>query len=231
MKEELKGILKNNNAQEIGFSALHPSLVRGLDESYKTAISILSLLNASEIKKISNGPNHVYEADYERLNSLLTNQCHITVDYLKKAGYKAESIEHIIGSLDKTAKDTVNPHKTFAANAGMGWIGKSSLLVNKEYGSAFRIATVVTNAKIEPDNHVYKNYCGSCMVCRDTCPADAINGITCQRGITTRDQLFNAQKCFNKIVEYMTLLDTDSPICGICMRTCPWTEHYLKRIS
>ncbi len=64
-------------------------------------------------------------------------------------------------------------HKAVARMAGLGWQGKSLLLINPEYGPRVRLVTILTDMPLTPDGPV-KNRCGACLECVQACPASAI---------------------------------------------------------
>ena len=63
--------------------------------------------------------------------------------------------------------------RVFAAYAGLGWIGKHSLLINRDLGSWLLLAGVATTLPLEPDGLV-DDQCGACTLCLDACPTGAI---------------------------------------------------------
>ena len=68
------------------------------------------------------------------------------------------------------------PHKTIATKAGLGWIGKSALFTTKEYGSALRLSSVLTDAPLNIGKPVLKSRCGKSTECMAACPGGAISG-------------------------------------------------------
>src|SRR5205807_8766488 len=60
-----------------------------------------------------------------------------------------------------------------AATAGIGWHGKSTMLLNREFGTWFFLAEILTTLEFTPDT-AQKNYCGRCTRCIDACPTGAI---------------------------------------------------------
>jgi epoxyqueuosine reductase len=65
--------------------------------------------------------------------------------------------------------------KALAERAGIGWIGKHTVLVNRELGSWFVLGEIVTDLEIEPDA-AHENLCGACERCLESCPTRAIVG-------------------------------------------------------
>ena len=114
--------------------------------------------------------------------------------------------------------------RAWAQKAGIGWIGKNGNLINKQSGSFFFIATLITDLELEYDNALVKDYCGTCTKCIDECPTDAI----------LPDKVIDGSKC----ISYFTieLKDALIPItqkgkfdnwmfgCDVCQDVCPWNR-------
>jgi epoxyqueuosine reductase len=64
--------------------------------------------------------------------------------------------------------------RSWAKKTGLGWIGKNGNLLNKQSGSFFFIATLITDLELEYDAPFAKDYCGTCTKCIDSCPTEAI---------------------------------------------------------
>src|SRR5207247_2305208 len=64
--------------------------------------------------------------------------------------------------------------RTWAQRSGLGWIGKNGNLINKQKGSFFFIATLITDLPLQYDDPWAKDYCGTCTKCIDACPTEAI---------------------------------------------------------
>ncbi|GKU25207.1 epoxyqueuosine reductase [Clostridium folliculivorans] len=139
-----------------------------------------------------------------------------TADFIIAKGYKAfaQSERNLIhGFFDETTKTTSLPHKKIAMLAGLGWIGKSNLLVTKEYGSALCMCTVLTNAPIPIENQsIIMPKCGECTVCKDICPTGVIHGSTWKPGMN-RDLIVDVYHCDG---------------CLKCLINCPWTQKYMQ---
>jgi epoxyqueuosine reductase len=113
--------------------------------------------------------------------------------------------------------------RQWAQKSGVGWLGKNSLLLNKEMGSFFFLAELVIDLEVAPDPPMLKDYCGTCTKCIDACPTEAI----VQPGVV------DGSKC----ISYLTIeLKENIPAafkgkmenwvfgCDICQDVCPWNR-------
>jgi epoxyqueuosine reductase len=140
-----------------------------------------------------------------------------TAEYLQKRGYHAyaQSEANIgrNGYFDVQTKTSVLPHKTIALLAGLGWIGKNNLLITKDYGCAFCMCTVLTDAPMEVEKAPLTSpQCGECDICIQVCPVHAISGNTWTMD-RNRDGLVDVYRC---------------QACLKCLSHCPWTVRYGK---
>ena len=114
--------------------------------------------------------------------------------------------------------------RTWAARSGLGWIGKNGNLINKQRGSFYFIATLITDLELEPDDPYAKDFCGSCTKCIDACPTNAI----------LPNKVINGSHC----ISYFTIELKDEILpaelkgkfrdwifgCDICQDVCPWNR-------
>jgi epoxyqueuosine reductase len=114
--------------------------------------------------------------------------------------------------------------RAWAARAGLGWIGKHSLLLNRKYGSWFFLGVIICDLELEPDSPV-NEYCGDCTRCIEACPTGAI----------LPGRTIDATKCLS----YLTIELKNRPIppgfrgkmqnrvfgCDICQEVCPWNNN------
>ena len=114
--------------------------------------------------------------------------------------------------------------RTWAQRSGLGWVGKNGNLINKQMGSFFFIATLITDLNLVPDEPFAKDYCGTCSRCIDACPTDAI----------LPGKVVDGSKC----ISYFTIELKDMLIpnemkgkfenwmfgCDICQDVCPWNR-------
>jgi len=198
----------------------------------KNAVSIAVTLDPLVISEISKGPTIKYYQEYNRANNLLSDLCDHAADILITEGHKAVALEPTIKVVDLSNIDEHLPHKTVATKAGLGWIGKSALLITKRYGAAIRLASVLTDAGLDIATPVEESMCGDCRQCVDNCPAKAIKGNNWQLG-APRDSIYDAFACCETAINLSQRAGIQSTIgrvaiCGICINVCPWTQKYIS---
>jgi ferredoxin len=104
-----------------------------------------------------------------------------------------------------------------ALACGFGELGKHGSIINREYGSCFRLAAVFTDLPLledEPDTFGADDFCLRCQVCIDSCPVDAIGD--------EKQMVRGAEKWyvdFDKCLPYFA----ETHGCGICIAVCPWS--------
>ena len=109
-------------------------------------------------------------------------------------------------------------HKMAAHLAGLGWIGKSCLLVTPQAGPRVRWVTVLTDAPLQPTGSAMAERCGDCNACVDICPVEAFTGQPFYAD-EPRSARFDARKCDL----YLQQLEKGGspPVCGMCLYICP----------
>lgn len=114
--------------------------------------------------------------------------------------------------------------RSWAQKSGLGWVGKNGNLINKQYGSFFFIATLITDLELEYDDPFAKDYCGSCTKCIDACPTEAI----------LPDKVIDGSKCISYFTielkemlipgEMKNKFDNWMFGCDTCQDVCPWNR-------
>lgn len=114
--------------------------------------------------------------------------------------------------------------REFAEAAGLGWVGKNTLLLNKQWGSYFFLAALLVDIELEFDQPHHTSHCGSCTACLDNCPTDAF----------VAPYVLDANKCISHATIESPMLPDESVSenlrgwifgCDICQEVCPWNRR------
>ncbi len=114
--------------------------------------------------------------------------------------------------------------KVWAVKAGIGWMGKHTNVINKEFGSWIFLATIITNYAFEYSSPI-PDFCGSCTACIDACPTDAI----------VNEYIVDSNKCISYLTienkgeipkEFNGKFDNWIFGCDICQDVCPWNKKF-----
>lgn len=225
--EQLRELLLARGAALVGFAdlgELWPDVRRHLPRGVSIAMAIRPRI----VTQIETGPTREYFEEYERLNESLTQLARFAADYLAGLGYRAHPIESTVAYVDPATCWAPFQHKTVATRAGLGWIGKSAMLITREYGPAVRFSSVLTDAPLPVGKPVNSSLCGDCTNCVTICPARAIKGTNWQVGMF-REELYDAFACREMALKLAAKVGVSRTICGMCIATCPWTRHYVRR--
>lgn len=192
-QQKLQQKLIEAGAAAVGFADIsrHKSKT---DISYPYAVSIMYKLSYSIMDEIKNAPTYQYFSHYRIVNTQLDLLSLHAVRILEDNGFKAYPVaasQSIPNELDKYSG--VISHKLVAVESGLGFIGKSNLLVTERFGSRIRLASVLTDAPFETGSPI-KCLCGECDLCVKACPSGAISGKEYVLG-EARESIFNAAKC------------------------------------
>jgi len=227
LSSKIKSALHKRGASLVGFADLSemPANVRHFK---RFAVSIAVALDSSIIANIRKGPTQEYYSEYRKANASLSDLGKYTARMIRDYGYKGIAKAPTNVGIDPKTHSTALPHKTVATRAGLGWIGKCALLVTKEYGSAIRLTTVLTDAELETAIPVDKSLCGDCLICVNLCPGKAPSGKNWKANLH-RDKFFNPFTCRRTARKYARKIGIDDTVCGICISVCPWTKKYIKR--
>ena len=214
-------------ADIVGFGSLDqlPGQVR---EYLPVGISVAAVYPKEIIRGICNLPTLEYRQWYNTLNERLDSIVTRGAQMLHDMGHKAVAQTREYAGTGETEYNTALPYKTVATRAGIGWIGKSALLVTDRYGSALRLSSILTDAPLLTGQPVNKSRCADCMICANACPAGAVSGIEWEVGLY-RDEFFDPVKCRITACERAKQgFGGNTSICGKCIEICPHTQRYIN---
>lgn len=144
--------------------------------------------------------------------SLLMEKAALDVmGYLEERGYPA-LIVHTEDEFDPIRRMGLLSLKVLAKGAGLGWQGRSLLIISPEYGPIHRWIAVLTNMDLQADRPI-PNQCGDCSLCIDRCPKDALTLVPFDDHPQHREDVLDIQAC----------LGDDG--CKVCLVVCPWGKQ------
>jgi len=137
-----------------------------------------------------------------------------------------EELKHIDPNFESISYVDTGPmmDKAWAVRSGIGWLGKHTNVINREIGSWFFIANIITNTEFDYSAQI-PDFCGSCTACIDACPTDAI----------VQEYVVDANKCISYLTienkkeisaEFKGKFDNWLFGCDICQDVCPWNQKF-----
>ena len=156
---------------------------------------------------------YVYGTNY---HDVITSKLDKILDYIKIL---------VPGANGKSFVDSAPIlEKAWAKEAGLGWPGRHSIVINNQLGSFFFLGIIVIDIELDYDKPYSKDLCESCRNCIDSCPTGAIN----------ENKTIDVRKC----IAYLTI-ESKTPIpealipkmegrifgCDKCQEVCPWNKY------
>ncbi|MFW9843676.1 MAG: hypothetical protein ACFFEV_03795 [Candidatus Thorarchaeota archaeon] len=210
-----KFVKKKWNDVIIGFTEMPQEMIfKGKSTLFRYALVVCQEMKKD---KIDHAPEFEAGKEVMRVYGSLGLVVNDIAKWLRKQGVRCQS-NHPLGGLVNTP--------SLAGKAGMGWIGRSGLLITKEYGPRQRIAPVFIEHKYFEftDNREHdwiEEYCSMCERCRKECPGEAIYPKSVVRfdnvdGIDSMRTCIDRDKCFPYFSETIG--------CSICVKVCPFSK-------
>jgi len=225
-ENELRAYLQKLGASLVGFADLK-NVDTSLHKNMKYGIAFGIKINPKVVQGIYKGPTEEYYEEYKKINKSLDDIAISCVKYINLQGYSAVAQTSTYVTSDDNLT-TPLPHKTVATLAGLGWIGKSDLLITEQYGSAIRISSVLTDMPLISGMPINESKCGNCNKCAVNCPALAIKGVLWNVNLT-RDELIDPFECRKKARELLKQkVGVEMSLCGKCIEVCPYTQKYIE---
>jgi len=152
-----------------------------------------------------------WDACYGAINCRLEAVAGEVAEALRAAGHAATAVGATATPEEGVPVVPIS-HKAVARMAGLGWIGRSCLLVTPSVGPRARWVTVITDAPLRPTGSPMEVGCGDCTLCVDRCPAGAFSGqaFDPEHPLALR---LDPKKCAPHIKQ--------AGVCGLCIAVCP----------
>jgi len=187
-----------------------------LVQTSKTVISLAFNYYTPELQHDPEAPKismYAYGRDYHKVvKKKLTNFCKWMEEKYGKFKHRS-----FIDSAPILEKD-------WAKKAGLGWMGKHTLLVNPKLGSCFFLAEIIVDFELIYDEPI-QDHCGTCRKCIEACPTDAID---------EKGYLMDGSKCISYLTieykedefpeEFKGKMENWAYGCDICQDVCPWNK-------
>ncbi len=206
-------------AKELGFSLFgvaDVTSVRGdfliapeLRDKFGLAISLGKRLLDAVLEDIQDHPTPLYFHHYRQINNFLDRGALLLASHIQELGHRAMPIA-ASQIVDWKMQQAHVSHKKVGLLAGLGWIGRNNLLVNPDFGSRFRLVTILTDLPMEADAPLAFG-CGTCFKCLEPCPAQAIK---------KQPGEFDHIGCYKKLDEFGKSQLVSQHICGVCVKAC-----------
>jgi epoxyqueuosine reductase len=217
-EQRLKAILENNYHGEMRYLANHfderldPGL---LVPGAKSVIVVLLNYFPRQLQAANDAPiisKYAYGKDY---HIVIKEKLHQLLKFIHS------EIKPVQGRVFTDSAPVME--RAWAVQAGLGWIGKNGLLLNKKLGSFFFIGEIIIDLELEYDLPYSKEHCGSCDKCLHACPTEAF----------VRPSILDARQCISYLTielkedtpqEFKPLLNNRVFGCDICQDVCPWNQ-------
>ena len=224
--EQLKTTAKAAGADLVGVADFGPFHEGGSTRRshglhrFTRAVSVAVALDSLIVDGIHGAPTPDYVRHYHAVNSKLDIITAELAKWIASQGFFACPIpaSHIVDENNLLGSIS---HKAVARMAGIGWQGKSLLIVNPRYGPRIRLSTLLTDMPLACDEPL-KNRCGTCQQCAKACPASAIKNVPTESHYQSREEALDLQRCLAQTLRFKSRPGIGTRICGVCVKVCPF---------
>lgn len=165
----------------------------------------------------SNGWEEIVDPASFQAYQRIAMQSEVMANYIRRLGYEAEAT-------NMNNYLTLMPEIALAC--GIGEVARMGIVLNPFLGANFKVAAVLTDLELKVDGYVdfgLQDYCASCTICAEQCPAHAITRArqTLHNGYYTWK--LNARACND-----FDVLNKEGCVCGRCTKVCPWHRPHME---
>lgn len=192
----------------------HPGhVLDGARSLLMLAVRYRTVERASAESGQGNVSRYAWGRDY---HELIRHRLHALADFHRRLTPEAQ-VRGVVDTAPLLERE-------FARLAGLGWIGKNTLLLNKRLGSWFFLAALLTTAELTYDEPSTADHCGTCRACLDACPTGAL----------VESRRLDARRCISYLtIELKEAIPADLRAgqsqwifgCDICQEVCPWNRR------
>lgn len=186
-----------------------PDIFARIGVPYLRAIVMGIPLNPAVLEGVRDAPTPLYFHAYRQLNYRLDVAAFNVAQALVEKGRRSLAIA-ASQIIERDPPRGHISHRHLGTAAGIGWIGRSGLLVTPAYGARVRLVTVLTDVPLNPGTPM-PFLCGDCVACIKVCPA---------RAIAKSPEDFRLDACYAKLTEFTRIPYVGQHICGVCVKAC-----------
>ncbi len=201
-----------NDADQVGFTPVLPAYVY---EGYEIPHpNLIIIAVAMDYDNLSKAPSTIDDtraaAEVATKYNKAARSARLIGNFILRSGYNAKTFPGPMA----TALNMIPA----AIQAGVGELGKHGSMINRQFGSAFRLSAIATDMPLafdEPDIFGADEFCASCQICTRACPPDAIS--------PTKQMVRGNEKWytdFDKCIPYFG----ETFACALCIAVCPWSR-------
>ena len=210
MTDDIKALARANGAALVGVTLLSDETrFEEFNDPYKYAISVAVPMDRESMAQT---PSETSSTEIQHIYREVGLIAIKLAEHIRSLGYPALACTNIVPGT------TVVLHVPIAIQAGLGQLGKHGSMITKEYGSNVRLATILTDLPLVPDEPVdlgVDDFCLNCKICTTNCPPHAI--------FETKQTVRGEEKWyvnFDTCIPYFVANNS----CAICIEVCPWSE-------
>lgn len=216
LKETLREQARKDGCAAFGVANLvelereRPAIQENIHGEYPLAIVMGVRLQKPVLEEIVDQPTLLYFHHYRQANLQLNRIAWSVADILQNEGARALAVPASQIMKRNPMRGHIS-HRALAVQAGLGFRGRSSLLVHPEHGAGMRYVSVLTDADLPADAPYTGSGCGECRACIDACPAKAIGD---------KNGGYDLDACCAKLNEFARIPFIGQHICGVCVKAC-----------